>query len=70
MSDIDVSSQSEDLIPAHPSLVSVFATNLYGAQGAGTAIAAAHKSGKVLVGAYDAEPATVALLRKGAINGS
>jgi len=61
-------SQVRNLILAHPSLVGVFATNLYGAQGAGTAIAAAHKSGKVFVGAYDAEPATVALLKKGAIN--
>jgi ribose transport system substrate-binding protein len=61
-------SQVRNLILAHPSLVGVFATNLYGAQGAGTAIAAAGKSGKVFVGAYDAEPATVALLKKGAIN--
>lgn len=61
-------SQVRNLILAHPGLVGVFATNLYGAQGAGTAIAAAHKSGKVFVGAYDAEPATVALLKKGAIN--
>jgi ribose transport system substrate-binding protein len=61
-------SQVRNLILAHPNLVGVFATNLYGAQGAGTAIDAAHKAGKVFVGAYDAEPATVALLKKGAIN--
>ena len=61
-------SQVRNLILAHPNLVGVFATNLYGAQGAGTAIAATGKSGKVFVGAYDAEPATVALLKKGAIN--
>jgi ribose transport system substrate-binding protein len=61
-------SQVRNLILAHPSLVGVFATNLYGAQGAGTAISAAGKAGKVFVAAYDAEPATVALLKKGAIN--
>lgn len=61
-------SQVRNLILAHPNLVGVFATNLYGAQGAGTAIAATGKSGKVFVGAYDAEPATVNLLKKGAIN--
>ena len=61
-------SQVRNLILSHPSLVGVFATNLYGAQGAGTAISAAGKTGKVFVGAYDAEPATVALLKKGAIN--
>jgi len=61
-------SQVRNLILAHPNLVGVFATNLYGAQGAGSAIAATGKTGKVFVGAYDAEPATVALLKKGAIN--
>jgi ribose transport system substrate-binding protein len=61
-------SQVRNLILAHPSMVRVFATNLYGAQGAGTAIDAAGKAGKVFVAAYDAEPATVALLKKGAIN--
>lgn len=61
-------SQVRNLLLSHPSLVGVFATNLYGAQGAGTAIAAAGKTGKVFVGAYDAEPATVNLLKKGAIN--
>ncbi len=61
-------SQVRNLLLAHPSLVGVFATNLYGAQGAGTAISAVGKSGKVFVAAYDAEPATVALLKKGAIN--
>ena len=54
-------SQVRNLLLAHPSLVGVFATNLYGAQGAGTAISALGKSGKVYVAAYDAEPATVAL---------
>lgn len=61
-------SQVRNLLLAHPNLVGVFATNIYGAQGAGTAIDALGKAGKVFVAAYDAEPATVALLKKGAIN--
>jgi ribose transport system substrate-binding protein len=61
-------SQVRNLLLAHPNLVGVFATNIYGAQGAGTAINALGKAGKVFVAAYDAEPATVALLKKGAIN--
>jgi ribose transport system substrate-binding protein len=61
-------SQVRNLLLAHPNLVGVFATNIYGAQGAGQAIAAAGKKGKVFVAAYDAEPATVALLKKGVIN--
>jgi ribose transport system substrate-binding protein len=61
-------SQVRNLLLAHPGLVGIFATNIYGAQGAGTAISALGKDGKVYVAAYDAEPATVALLRKGAIN--
>lgn len=61
-------SQVRNLLLAHSNLVGVFATNLYGAQGAGTAISAVGKSGKVFVAAYDAEPATVNLLKKGAIN--
>ncbi len=61
-------SQVRNLLLAHPNLVGVFATNLYGAQGAGTAISALGKERKVFVAAYDAEPATVKLLKKGAIN--
>ncbi len=60
--------QVKDLLLAHPDLVGVFATNLYGAQGAGEAIKADGKAGKVFVAAYDAEPATVKLLQSGAIN--
>jgi ribose transport system substrate-binding protein len=57
-----------DLILSHPGLVGVFGTNLYGAQGAGTAVDAAGKKGKVFVAGYDAEPAEVNLLKKGVIN--
>jgi ribose transport system substrate-binding protein len=61
-------SQVRNLILAHSDLVGVFGTNLYGAQGAGTAVDAAGKKGKVFVAGYDAEPAEVALLKKGVIN--
>jgi ribose transport system substrate-binding protein len=61
-------SQVRNLLLAHPGLVGVFATNLYGAQGAGAAIKALGDAGKVYVAAYDAEPATVKLLKSGAIN--
>lgn len=60
--------QVRDLILAHPGLVGVFATNLFGAQGAGAAVDAVGKQGKVFVAGYDAEPAEVALLKKGVIN--
>jgi ribose transport system substrate-binding protein len=61
-------SQVRDVLLAHPDLVGVFATNIYGAQGAGTAISSAGKSGKVYVAAYDADPENVKLLKSGAIN--
>jgi ribose transport system substrate-binding protein len=61
-------SQVRNLILSHPGLVGVFGTNLYGAQGAGTAVDAAGKKGKVFVAGYDAEPAEVNLLKKGVID--
>lgn len=61
-------SQTRDLVLKFPKLVGIFGTNLYGAQGAGEAVAAAGKKGKVFVAAYDAEPATVKLLKSGVIN--
>ena len=42
-------SQVRNLLLAHPSLVGVFATNLYGAQGAGDGDRGTGKSGKVFV---------------------
>lgn len=61
-------SQTKDLVLKYPKLVGIFGTNLYGAQGAGDAVLAAGKKGKVFVAAYDAEPATVKLLQQGVIN--
>jgi ribose transport system substrate-binding protein len=59
---------AKNLILAHPDLVGIFGTNLYSAQGAGEGVAAAGKAGKISVAGYDAEPAEVALLKKGVIN--
>ncbi|HVC24974.1 MAG TPA: ABC transporter substrate-binding protein [Acidimicrobiales bacterium] len=61
-------SQTKDMVLKFPKLVGIFGTNIYGAQGAGEAIASAGKKGKIFVAAYDAEPATVKLLKQGVIN--
>lgn len=61
-------SQTKNIVLKYPKLVGIFGTNIYGAQGAGEAIAAAGKKGKIFVAAYDAEPATVKLLKQGVIN--
>ena len=53
---------------AHPSLVGIFGTNLYSAQGAGQGVIAAGDKGKVFVAGYDAEPAEITLLREGVVN--
>lgn len=57
--------QTKSLILAHPNLVGIFGTNLDGGQGAGQAVVAVNKKGKITVVAYDAEPAEVALLKQG-----
>jgi len=61
-------SQTKNIVLKYPKLVGIFGTNLYGAQGAGDAIKAAGKAGKIFVAAYDPEPATVKLLQEGVIN--
>jgi ribose transport system substrate-binding protein len=61
-------SQVRNLILGHSGLVGVFGTNLYGAQGAGQAVDAAGKKGKVFVAGYDAEPAETKLLKEGVVN--
>ncbi|MHB8294112.1 MAG: ABC transporter substrate-binding protein [Acidimicrobiales bacterium] len=60
--------QASAIMLAHPHLVGIFGTNIYGAEGAGKAVSAAGKKGKVFVAGYDAEPAEVALLKQGVIN--
>lgn len=59
---------TRSLILANRSLVGIFATNLYSAEGAGKGALAAGDKGKVFVAGYDAEPAEVSLLRQGVIN--
>lgn len=61
-------SQAQALMLAHPHLVGIFGTNLYSAEGAGKAVAAAGKKGKIFIAGYDAEPAEVTLLKQGVIN--
>jgi len=61
-------SLARSLILAHPTLVGIFGTNLYSAQGAGQGVIAAGDKGKISVSGYDAEPAEITLLRKGVIN--
>lgn len=57
--------QAKSLILAHPNLVGIFGTNLDGGQGAGQAVVADNKKGKITVVAYDAEPAEITLLKQG-----
>ena len=59
---------AKNLILAHSSLVGIFGTNLYSAQGAGEGVEQAGDKGKISVAGYDAEPAEIALLKKGVIN--
>jgi len=66
-SETTAESDARALILAHPSLVGIFGTNLYSAEGAGKGVAAAGKKGVVFVAGYDAEPPEVALLRQGVI---
>jgi ribose transport system substrate-binding protein len=60
--------QSKSLILSHPSLIGIFGTNLDGGQGAGDAVVADNKKGKITVVAYDAEPAEVTLLKQGVVS--
>lgn len=61
-------SQASSIMLAHPNLTCIFGTNLYSAQGAGKAVQAAHKQGKVFVAGYDAEPAEIQMLKQGIVN--
>lgn len=67
-SDTTAASQAQSLMLAHPGLAGIFATNLASAEGAGTAVAGARTSGKVIIVGYDAEPKEVQLLKAGTIS--
>ena len=60
-------SQVTSDIAAHPNLAGVFATNVLSAQGAGTGIQHAGKSGTVKVATFDAEPQQMQMLASNTI---
>ncbi len=60
-------SQVTSDIAAHPDLSGVFATNVLSAQGAGTGIQHAGKSGKIKVATFDAEPQQMQMLSSNTI---
>jgi ribose transport system substrate-binding protein len=60
--------QTEAILQQHPDLVGVFGTNVFSAQGAGTAVANAGLGGKVQVVAYDATKAAMELMDKGVVS--
>jgi ribose transport system substrate-binding protein len=59
--------QTAAVIEQHPDLAGVFGTNVFSAQGAGTAVANAGLAGKVQVAAWDASKDEVELLSKGTV---
>jgi ribose transport system substrate-binding protein len=60
-------SQVASDITAHPNLSGVFATNVLSAQGAGTGVQHAGKSGKVKVATFDADPQQMQMLQANSI---
>ena len=59
--------QTAAILQQHPDLAGVFGTNVFSAQGAGTAVANAGLTGKVQVVAYDATKAAMDLMSKGTV---
>lgn len=60
--------QTAAVLQQHPDLAGVFGTNVFSAQGAGTAVANAGLTGKVQVVAYDATKAAMDLMSKGTVS--
>ena len=60
--------QTSAILQQHPDLAGVFGTNVFSAQGAGTAVANAGLTGKVQVVAYDATSAAMDLMSKGTVS--
>jgi ribose transport system substrate-binding protein len=60
--------QTAAVIEQNPDLAGVFGTNVFSAQGAGTAVANAGLTGKVQVVAYDATAAAMDLMGKGVVS--
>lgn len=61
-------SDAQSLMLAHPHLVGIFGANDYAASGAGEAVQSGHKTGRVFVAGYDAEPTEVQYLKSGTIS--
>src|SRR6185369_14639417 len=59
--------QTAAVIEQHPDLAGVFGTNVFSAQGAGTAVVNAGLGGKVQVVAYDATKAAIEMLNNGTV---
>src|SRR5437016_11146987 len=51
----------------NPGIVGIFATNLFGAEGAATGVRQAGKSGKVKIVGFDAEPDEITALQQGTV---
>lgn len=62
------SSDIEDDIASNPNLNGVFAANVITAEGVGSGVEHAHKSGKVDVATFDADPTQMTLLSNGTID--
>jgi ribose transport system substrate-binding protein len=60
--------QVSSLLLAHSNLGCIFGTNDYAAEGAATAVDAAHDASTVTIAGYDAEPALVSLLKNHTIS--
>ena len=54
-------------ISAHPTLAGAFAANVITAQGAASGIAHAHKTGKVKLATFDADPTQMSMMHSGTI---
>ncbi|CAN5786694.1 ABC transporter substrate-binding protein [soil metagenome] len=61
-------SQTAAILQAHPDLAGIFGTNLFGAQGAATAVREAGLEGQVKVVGFDAGPKQVADLEQGIVD--
>jgi ribose transport system substrate-binding protein len=61
-------SEAQSLMAAHPGLVGIFGANDFAAEGAGDAVTSGHKTGKVFVAGYDAEPKEVQYVKSGVIS--
>jgi ABC-type sugar transport system substrate-binding protein len=62
------SSFIEGDISGHPSLAGAFAANVVTAEGAASGIAHAHKTGKVKLATFDADPPQISMMKNGTVD--